>query len=1065
MRTNLKLSLLLLFMLAWCSYASAQNEYIERFNELRGEFYDPANGYFSPDGAPYHSIETLIVEAPDHGHESTSELYSYWIWLEAMHGRVSGDWQPLNQAWGKMEDHIIPSQEDQPTNSAYNASSPATYAPEFPEPSFYPSPLQFNTPVGNDPVSPDLTSAYGPEVYGMHWLLDCDNFYGYGTRGDGVTTPSFINTFQRGEQESVWETVPQPSWEDFSWGGDKGYLPLFTLDQNYAQQWRYTNAPDADARVVQAMYWAAEWAKEQDLNPNSVIPLSDASKMGDFTRLAMFDKYFKPLGAQSPDAAGSGYESAHYLMSWYYAWGGSISTSGTWAWRIGSSHCHFGYQNPVAAWALNSYNDLMPASQNGARDFGTSLDRQLEFYRYLQSADGAIAGGATNSWNGDYSPYPAGKSTFYGMAYDEHPVYHDPGSNSWGGWQAWSMERVAEYYYLSNDPRAKELMDNWVPWVKEHVQLTGSTFQIPAELEWSGEPDTWNPDNPGDNSNLRVTVTGYNQDLGIAASFAKALIYYAAATEKYETIDEESRVLAKEILDRMWNNFRDEKGLSSPEERGDYVRFFEQEVYVPESFNGTMPNGDVIENGINFLDIRSNYRNDPDFQKLQSSYESGQPYVARYHRSWALIEIALANAEYGFFFGEGGGDSSPTVSITSPANNAVFMPGADITIEANASDDNAVASVEFFRNGISLGVDNSAPYAVIWTDVAEGSYALTAVATDDAGNTKTSATVNITVGEENNDPVAVLSASPLTGQAPLAVAFDASGSSDADGDALSYSWSFGDGASDTGAVVSHTYTAAGTYTATVTVTDGKGGSDEASVTIEVSPSDPSGCDFGTPLASGLPSINQSFNNIHVLGAGGPDLSNVTNFGINWSIQHNGLWQMSFNTNNGQPNWWIDLRTVSASTFNQAQPDITFSNSGIPGLDGSYWVALDNGNFVMVSKSGGFSIYFSNSSTPPVCDASNSRLAQQSPETESRSNSDIVVYPNPAANKLNVVVKDGYTWLRLVDVRGRVVLDKQATTSNSQGIELDVSGFKPGMYLLHINNGDRSEIKKVGIKMK
>ncbi len=43
------------------------------------------------------------------------------------------------------------------------------------------------------------------------------------------------------------------------------------------------------------------------------------------------------------------------------------------------------------------------------------------------------------------------------MGYVENPVYLDPGSNTWFGFQAWSMQRVAEYYYQTNDARAKEL--------------------------------------------------------------------------------------------------------------------------------------------------------------------------------------------------------------------------------------------------------------------------------------------------------------------------------------------------------------------------------------------------------------------------------------------------------------------------------------------------------------------------------------------------------------------------------------------------------------------------------
>jgi hypothetical protein len=73
----------------------------------------------------------------------------------------------------------------------------------------------------------------------------------------------------------------------------------------------------------------------------------------------MFDKYFKAIGCTGASAsatscpAGSGYNSSHYLLGWYFAWGGAIPAEGSWAWRIGDGTAHFGYQNPVAAYALS----------------------------------------------------------------------------------------------------------------------------------------------------------------------------------------------------------------------------------------------------------------------------------------------------------------------------------------------------------------------------------------------------------------------------------------------------------------------------------------------------------------------------------------------------------------------------------------------------------------------------------------------------------------------------------------------------------------------------------------
>ncbi|HEY8170661.1 MAG TPA: PQQ-dependent sugar dehydrogenase [Candidatus Limnocylindria bacterium] len=95
----------------------------------------------------------------------------------------------------------------------------------------------------------------------------------------------------------------------------------------------------------------------------------------------------------------------------------------------------------------------------------------------------------------------------------------------------------------------------------------------------------------------------------------------------------------------------------------------------------------------------------------------------------------------------------------------------------------------------------------------------------------------IYLGANNDAPTAVIDADQTSGERPLAVEFDASGSSDPDGDALQYAWDFGDddGLYDDAFVVSpsHTYTTGGTFTARVRVTDGQGGSDVATVDIDV----------------------------------------------------------------------------------------------------------------------------------------------------------------------------------------------------------------------------------------
>ncbi|NJQ14480.1 endoglucanase [Streptomyces bohaiensis] len=633
----------------------AAQQYEDRFLELYDQIMDPANGYFSEEGIPYHSVETLIVEAPDHGHETTSEAYSYLIWLQAAYGKVTGDWDPFNEAWQVMEDYVIPGSADQPTTGFYNPQAPATYAPEYGDPSSYPAPMDNGVSVGVDPLAGELAATYGTnDIYGMHWLQDVDNVYGFGNApgapcagGPDTPGPSFINTFQRGPEESVWETVPHPSCDDFSHGGANGYLDLFMDDNGYAEQWRYTNAPDADARAVQAAFWANKWATEQGNEGEIAATLDKAAKMGDYLRYGHYDKYFKQPGCTSPSCApGTGKNSANYLLSWYYAWGGSTDTSGGWSWRIGSSHNHFGYQNPMAAHALSADPDLVPASPTAQGDWETSLERQVEFYRWLQSAEGGIAGGATSSWGGAYGNPPAGTATFHGMYYQEAPVYVDPPSNQWFGMQAWSMQRLAELYLETGDATAGEVLDKWVPWVLSETTVgADGDFAVPATLAWSGQPDDWNPADPGDNAGLSVTVTDHNQDVGVAGSLANALAFYAAATGHTE-----AQAAAAGLLDALWEH-RDDVGIATPESRGDYSRF-DQEVYVPPGWTGTMPNGDVIDSDATFASIRGFYEDDPDWPKVQAYLDGGPEPVFEYHRFWAQADVALGLATYADLFGE-----------------------------------------------------------------------------------------------------------------------------------------------------------------------------------------------------------------------------------------------------------------------------------------------------------------------------------------------------------------------------------------------------------------------------
>ena len=188
-------------------------------------------------------------------------------------------------------------------------------------------------------------------------------------------------------------------------------------------------------------------------------------------------------------------------------------------------------------------------------------------------------------------------------------------------------------------------------------------------------------------------VITYGTDVGVTSSLANTLIYYAAATKKYSPNADYMAYAdtAKELLDRSWNLYRDNIGVAAPELREDYARFFSQEVYVPQGYSGTMPNGDEIKPGVKFIDIRSNYKNDPAYQYLKDTIDAGGIPEFTYHRFWAQSEAAIANGTMAILFPEiGQDDAKILINITSPVNNSEYdyrVNQEPITVSADASID------------------------------------------------------------------------------------------------------------------------------------------------------------------------------------------------------------------------------------------------------------------------------------------------------------------------------------------------------------------------------------------
>jgi Glycosyl hydrolase family 48/Cellulose binding domain/Putative Ig domain/Bacterial Ig domain len=860
--------------------AQAASGYDQWFLDLYDDITNSSNGYFSPQGIPYHSVEELIVEAPDYGHETTSETYSYWLWLTADYGRVTADWTPFNDAWANMQEYMIPDAANQPGCSAYNASDPATYGPEEASPSDYPVALNSSVPVGSDPLYSELDSTYGNcDIYAPMWIMDTDNRYGFGQQENGTSTPSWINSYQRGPEESVWDTIPQPDWDALTYGeSGSGYLDLFNNGGgSFSAQYKYTDAPDADARMIQAAYWADQYATAQGDESQIASTLADAAKLGDYLRYSMFDKYFKQISAECSQegsvACPAGTSKSNedtYLLSWYYAWGGS--TTGAWSWRISGTEIHEGYQNPLAAYALSTDSTLIPLSPSAQGDWSTSLTTELNLYQWLQSDQGAIAGGVTNNWGGNYgdvSKPPSGDPTFDGMYYDWEPQYHNPPSNQWFGYQTWPMERLAEYYYVTGNAQAGAILQKWVSWAESVTSFNTTTGAIclPNELTWTGQPDeswttgTSSSSEPPANTGLDVSVSGCSSDLGVSSSLAKVYMYYAAKSGNTTAETD-----AQTIIDVIHQFYGDSLGYSAPETRTDYSNFDTawnttnyEGVYIPSDWTGTYPGtgGTITSADDTFLSIRPWYTSVADYPEVQNYLNGGSAPVFNYHRFWAEVEIATAFDSFAYLFPSVSPPSSATttVTVTNPGTETGTV-GTAASLQIQASDSaSGHTALSYSATDLPLGLSISSSTGLIsGTPTTAGSYTVTVTATDNTG--ASSVNFDWTIGSTPaGNKVTVTNPGAQTGTVGTAASLQIQASDSASGQTLTYSATglpAGLSISSSTGLISGTPTTAASYSVTVTATDTTGASGTATFTWTISSSGSSPSPSPSPSTSSPP---------------------------------------------------------------------------------------------------------------------------------------------------------------------------------------------------------------------
>jgi endoglucanase len=221
--------------------------------------------------------------------------------------------------------------------------------------------------------------------------------------------------------------------------------------------------------------------------------------------------------------------------------------------------------------------------------------------------------------------------------------------------------------------------------------------------------------------------------------------------------------------------------------------------------------------------------------------------------------------------------------------------------------------------------------------------------------------------------------------------------------------------------------------------------------------------YAVPRSSALPTLaNISFSHSYTLGTGGPTLTNITNFTINWDLPNKGLWQFSMNTNNGVPTWWLNLLPKISQTFIVPSPACKLTGTGITGLDGDYWANIDGSNFVLVAKSGAYALYFTNGAAPTGCPVKD---AQVEGDIDQDVTDALIMFPNPldkgAQLSINLKAVSEDASFNISDMRGKTLVSGNLK-STENNIMLN-GKFCSGLYIVRISNGNEQCIQKLIVK--
>ena len=441
------------------------------------------------------------------------------------------------------------------------------------------------------------------------------------------------------------------------------------------------------------------------------------------------------------------------------------------------------------------------------------------------------------------------------------------------------------------------------------------------------------------------------------------------------------------------------------------------------------------------------------------------------------------------------GNNPPVVEVTSPSNDAKLKTGVATTITANATDtDGTITSVEFFEDGKSIGVDNTAPYSIAYTPK-DGSHTITALATDNKNAQTTSSTITI-LASNNIPPVITITAPKIAHLETVTINATAS---DADGTISEVAFYIDSVlvGTDVTAPYSFAWTSVlGKHSVFAIATDDKGEKTKSNkeiievvtnilpeVTI-ISPTNNDnkiitgstllilanatdadgkvnkveffvdgksvGIDTETPYSANYVAVSGK----HYITAVATDdqLATTTSTTINIEVKDNQLPLVSL-TNYFETVYKQDVVKITANAYDidGTITDVEFFVDSVSvGVDqiapySTEWIATPGIHHIKaVAKDN------NGAKTASIIKTIDVKNYLASISEENMTNNSLKVYPNPASTIVNFEIKtsnkETFTNYQILDNLGRIVLEK--TIKNSQDISIetiDIQQFEKGIY--------------------